>query len=158
MPGTVEARTGGEEETLPANAGVHVARLRLDVCLSDRTWFVANDLDGWRSVSDTFKAADVSLVALDVIGGFERGLLQILQIDGLSVARVGMRQALDFARSRAALREIVRVDSRVLRDFADAFMSFGPGVRAYLPNVDSARRFRAVSGLRTPCDAHRMDT
>ena len=146
MPGPIEARTREEEETLPANAGVHVARLRLDVCLCDRTWFVANDLDGWRSVSDTFKAADVSLVALDVIGGFERGLLQILQVDGLSVARIGIRQALDFARSRAALREIVRVDSRVLRDFADAFMSFGPDVRAYLPNVETTRRSRALAG------------
>jgi len=145
MPGNTEEFPAAAVPA-PANAGVHVARWRLDVCLCERTWFVANALEGWRSVCDAFKAADVGLVALDVIGGFERGLVQMLRIDGLVVARIGIRQALEFARSRAALREIVRVDSRVLRDFANAFTSFGPDVSVYLPNVESPRRARALAG------------
>ena len=122
------------KEYLSGNAGVHVYRWRLEACLEGRKWTVNNDADGWIAMSDAFKAFGVRLVAIDVIGGYERGLVQTLQATGLNVARVGMRQALDFARSRDASNKVPRVDASVLRDFADALVSFGPDFDLYLPH------------------------
>ena len=121
---------------LSANAGVHVYRRRLDACLQGLDWTVSNDADGWTSVARAFSSAGVGLVAIDVIGGFERGLVQTLQANGLMVARVGTRQALDFARSRAAPTKVDRVNARVLRDLADVLASRGSEFPFYLPQMD----------------------
>ena len=120
-------------EAAPTNAGVHVYRRRLEACLAGRNWAVPNDLEGWHAMTADFKASGVDLVAIDAIGGFERGLTRTLQADGLAVVRVGTRQALDFARSRGAARRAVRVDARTLRDLADALVSWGSDFILYMP-------------------------
>ena len=42
------------------------------------------------------------------------------------------------------MREIVRFDSRVLRDLADALISFGPDPGLHLPLIETARGLRYV--------------
>ena len=121
------------QEPGPTNAGVHVYRRRLEACVGGRHWIVPNEPTGWLSVTEAFKASAVRLVAVDVIGGFERGLTQALQGMGFAVVRVGTRQALAFARSRDASNKTGRVDAVVLRDFADALISFGSDFELYLP-------------------------
>jgi transposase len=101
------------------NAGVDVSKSHLDACWGVEQLRVTNDAVGWDALIATFKAAKVSLIALEATGGYERGVVSALQGAGFDVARLNARQAGDFAKSLGLLAKTDQVDARALRDFAD---------------------------------------
>lgn len=51
------------------NAGVDVSKAHLDACWGVEQFRVTNDAVGWDALIATFKAAKVSLIALEATGG-----------------------------------------------------------------------------------------
>lgn len=122
------------------NAGIDVSKQHLDVCVGDICERLANDADGWNGVVALLRGADVDLVVMEATGGYERGLLCVLQTAGLNVARVNPRQARDFAKSMGVLAKTDRVDARMLRDFADVLAQHAQRARYITPMIEAHRQ------------------
>lgn len=101
------------------NAGVDVSKQHLDACWGASELRVSNDEAGWADLTARLLADDVDMVVIEATGGYERGLVCVLQQSRLAVARMNPRQARDFAKSLGHLAKTDRVDARCLRDFAD---------------------------------------
>lgn len=122
------------------NAGLDVSKQHLDVCVGDTAQRLANDADGWNGAVALLSQADVDLVVMEATGGYERGLLCVLQTAGFNVARVNPRQARDFAKSMGVLAKTDQVDARTLRDFADVLARHEDRARYITPMVDAHRQ------------------
>lgn len=101
---------------------------------------MVNDATGWGELIAKFKEAAVDLVVVEATGGYERGLVHVLQDNGITVARVNPRQARSFAKSMGVLAKTDKVDARVLRDFADVVARHKDRHKYITPLVDSRRQ------------------
>jgi len=124
-------------------AGVDVCKQHLDVCVHTLERRVTNDATGWDELAATFKQLDVDLVVIEATGGYERGLVCVLQAKGITVARVNPRQARDFAKSMGVLAKTDQVDARTLRDFGDVLARHKDRAKFITPMVDADRQLLA---------------
>lgn len=122
-----------------ANVGIDVSKHRLDVCCRDEHWQFDNDARGWDELAARLRAQEADLVVVEATGGYERGVVCVLQDAGLSVVRINPRQSHDFAKSMGVLAKTDRVDARVLCDFADVLARHAQRQRYLTPMADTAR-------------------
>ena len=121
------------------NVGIDVSKQHLDVCLGTHEWRVVNDATGWDDLTAKLKQADVDLVVIEATGGYERGLVCVLQSAAILVARVNPRQSRDFAKSMGVLAKTDRVDARTLRDFAEVLARHQDRSKYITPLLDEKR-------------------
>jgi transposase len=121
------------------NAGVDVSKQHLDACWDAQELRLDNDASGWDVLVAKLTASNVDLVVIEATGGYERGLVCVLQTAGITVARVNPRQARDFAKSMGILAKTDRVDARALRDFADVLARHKDRHKYVTPLLDAHR-------------------
>jgi transposase len=101
--------------------GIDVSKDWLDVAILDGpTERHANDLDGIQSLLKNLEKLNVTLIALEATGGYERLVVTHLAIANQPVAVVNPRQVRDFAKALAKLAKTDRIDAQVLAKFAQA--------------------------------------
>jgi transposase len=66
------------------------------------------------------QSIEVELIVLESTGGMERGVVQVLQRQGLPVAVINPKRARDFAKASGRLAKTDRIDADVLAHFAQA--------------------------------------
>ena len=99
--------------------GIDVSKDTLEVASSAQaSWQASNDTVGIEALSTQLLAIAPVLVVLEVTGGYEFEAACGLQAVGLNVAVVNPRQAGDFARAMGTLAKTVRLDAKMLTDFA----------------------------------------
>lgn len=112
--------------------GVDVSKGRLDIASSRQAnqWSLPNGPAGWRKLIKLVEQDQREVVVVcEASGGYERGVIEVLQQAGIAVALCNARQVRDYARARGLLAKTDRIDARVLADYG---MHFTP---ALLPVV-----------------------
>jgi len=73
--------------------GIDVSKTTLDIALrpSLTIWQELNQQSGWESIAKILKKQEIELIVVESTGGLERGLVQYLQQQGLSVSVVDSR-------------------------------------------------------------------
>lgn len=102
--------------------GIDVSQAWLDIVLrpAGTYWRFANQEQGWAELVSQLNLVLVSLVVLESTGGMERGLVQVLQRQGVLVAVINPKRARDFAKASGHLAKTDRIDAQVLAHFAQA--------------------------------------
>lgn len=102
--------------------GIDVSQAWLDIVLrpSGTYWRLDNELSGWNQLILNLASTDVKLVVVESTGGMERGIVQVLQQQGLPVAVINPKRARDFAKASGRLAKTDRIDAGVLAHFAQA--------------------------------------
>lgn len=102
--------------------GIDVSQAWLDIVLrpAGTYWRIANQEQGWVELVSQLNNITVCLVVLESTGGMERGIFQVLQTQGISVAVINPKRARDFAKASGHLAKTDRIDAQVLAHFAQA--------------------------------------
>jgi transposase len=102
--------------------GIDVSQQWLDVVLrpSETYWRLSNQQSGWTELVTHLQSVDVKLIVLESTGGMERGVVQVLQRQGLPVAVINPKRARDFAKASGRLAKTDRIDAGVLAHFGEA--------------------------------------
>lgn len=81
-------------------AGIDTSKAKLDVTVHGRVerWQVANTLAGWRRLATEFCKAGVARVGIEASGGYERGAVDHLRSEGLTVIVLQPIQVKAYAR------------------------------------------------------------
>jgi transposase len=110
------------QHTEPQWVGIDVSQSWLDIVLRPaRTyWRVSNQEAGWAELLEHLKSRSINLIVIESTGGMERGIVQVLQQQGLSVAVINPKRARDFAKASGRLAKTDRIDAQVLAHFAEA--------------------------------------
>lgn len=105
---------------MPQNViGVDVAKDWIDICRLPSG--KAARLETTPAALKVFaRKAEGALVVFEASGGYERGLVEALEQEGVAYARVNPRQAREFARATGRLAKTDTVDARVLAEMAAA--------------------------------------
>ena len=120
--------------------GIDVSKMWLDVAVgaSGPIERVPNTANGHTALAAQLRllAQDQrpDLVVVEATGGLERGVVTVLEGDGLAVGVVNPRQIRDFARCLGRLAKTDRIDAQVLARYGEAV---GPEPR---PRPDAAAR------------------
>lgn len=77
-------------------------------------WRFPNQEKGWTELVSQLNLIAVSLVVLESTGGMERGIVQVLQQHGVSVAVINPKRARDFAKASGRLAKTDRIDAQLL--------------------------------------------
>ncbi len=106
----------------PQWVGIDVSQAWLDVVLrpSGLYWHLSNQEEGWATLVAHLETIAVQLIVLESTGGMERGIVQLLQRQGLAVAVINPKRARDFAKASGRLAKTDRIDAGVLAHFAQA--------------------------------------
>jgi transposase len=122
--------------TPPVFVGIDVSKERLDVAQrpTAESWFVSNDEEGIKQLSQRLTAIPPTLVLLEATGGLETPLVAGLLGAHLPVVVINPRQVRDFARATGQLAKTDAIDAGILAHFAEAVR---PEVR---PFPDEATR------------------
>jgi len=101
--------------------GIDVSLEKLDVAVSDdsRAYCFENNLKGIDALCKKCKKWKPVLIVLEGTGGLENNALTSLILKGFPTARINPRQARDFAKATGKLAKTDRVDSIMLRHFAE---------------------------------------
>jgi transposase len=104
------------------SVGIDVSQAWLDIALrpAGTYWRLANQEQGWRELIEQLKDLPISLVVVESTGGMERGIVQVLQKAGVSVAVINPKRARDFAKASGRLAKTDRIDAAVLAHFGQA--------------------------------------
>jgi transposase len=110
------------QNTEPQWIGIDVSQAWLDIALrpAGTYWRVSNQPAGWLELVENLKRLSVNLIVLESTGGMERGIVQLLQQQSLSVAVINPKRARDFAKASGQLAKTDRIDAQVLAHFAQA--------------------------------------
>lgn len=121
--------------------GIDVSQAWLDIALrpSGTYWRIANQQEGWTQLLGQLQSLSIALVVLESTGGMERGIVQVLQRQGISVAVINPKRARDFAKASGRLAKTDRIDAEVLAHFAQAMQP--------LPKPLAAESQNALSDL-----------
>jgi transposase len=121
--------------------GIDVSQAWLDIALrpAGTYWRVSNQPAGWLELVEKLKRLSVNLIVLESTGGMERGVVQLLQQQSLSVAVINPKRARDFAKASGQLAKTDRIDAQVLAHFAQAIQP--------LPKPLAAEAQEALSDL-----------
>lgn len=108
--------------TEPQSVGIDVSQGWLDIVLrpAGTYWRLTNQETGWTELITHMQTLDVQLIVLESTGGMERGVVQVLQRQGLPVAVINPKRARDFAKASGRLTKTDRIDAEVLAHFAQA--------------------------------------
>ena len=98
--------------------GVDVAKAYLDVAWAERSRRFANGKSGWSALIRWIKqsALPVHLIC-EASGGYEHGLLDAAQQNGIKISLVQANRVRQFARAAGILAKTDKVDARVLCAF-----------------------------------------
>lgn len=102
--------------------GIDVSQAWLDVALRPAGTYLrlSHQEPGWAELVTHLQRIEVKLVVLESTGGMERGIVQVLQQQGLPVAVINPKRARDFAKASGRLAKTDRIDAVVLAHFAQA--------------------------------------
>lgn len=101
-------------------AGIDVSKENLEVCLwpqEERMSFAQSE-DGWALMTEFIQSFSPRLVVLEATGGWERGAVATLAVQGLPVVVVNPRQVRHFAISKGILAKTDKIDAQVIAQFA----------------------------------------
>jgi transposase len=89
-------------QTSTTTAGIDTSKAKLDIAVHgrDEGWEVANDLPGWRKLTQLLTKAGVRRVGIEATGGYERGVVEHLRAAGFIVLVLQPIQVKAFGRSR----------------------------------------------------------
>lgn len=76
-------------------------------------WQLSNQESGWAALVTHLQSIEVKLIVLESTGGMERGVVQVLQQQGLPVAVIHPKRARDFAKASGRLAKTDRIDAEV---------------------------------------------
>src|SRR6266576_277612 len=101
--------------------GGDVAKAHLDVAWAQRSRRFANGKSGWGALIKWIKqsALPVHLIC-EASGGYERGLLDAAEQNGIKLSRVQANRVRQYARAAGILAKTDKVDARVLCAFGTA--------------------------------------
>src|SRR6266487_821886 len=101
--------------------GVDVAKAHLDVAWAERSRRFANGKSGWGALIKWIKqsALPVHLIC-EASGGYERGLLDAAEQNGIKLSLVQANRVRQYARAAGILAKTDQVDARVLCAFGSA--------------------------------------
>lgn len=97
-------------------AGVDIAKAHLDVAVhggAEEARF-ANDVDGQGALADWLKARSITRIGMEATGGYERGLLGVLQARGFETVLHQPLEVRLFARLRRRRAKTDRLDARLI--------------------------------------------
>jgi transposase len=97
-------------------AGVDIAKAHLDVALdggTDEARF-ANDAEGQAALADWLKARGVTRVGMEATGGYERGVLGVLQARGFETVQHQPIEVRLFARLKRRHAKTDKLDARLI--------------------------------------------
>jgi transposase len=102
--------------------GIDVSKTTLDIALrpSLTIWQELNQQSGWESIAKILKEQEIELIVVESTGGLERGLVQYLQQQGLSVSVINPKRARDFAKASGRLAKTDKIGAQVLAHFGEA--------------------------------------
>jgi len=108
--------------TDPQWVGIDVSQAWLDIVLrpAGTYWRLSNQESGWAELVTHLQYLDIKLIVLESTGGMERGVVQVLQRQGFSVAVINPKRARDFAKASGRLAKTDRIDADGLAHFAQA--------------------------------------
>lgn len=101
--------------------GVDVSKAYLDVAWAERSRRFANGKSGWSALMKWIKqgALPVHLIC-EASGGYERGLLDAAEQNGIKLSLVQANRVRQYARAAGILAKTDKVDARVLCAFGSA--------------------------------------
>ena len=98
--------------------GVDVAKASLDVAWAERTRRFANNKSGLGALSKWVKQSPLAVhLICEASGGYERGLLDAAEVNGIKVSLVQANRVRQYARAAGILAKTDKVDARVLCAF-----------------------------------------
>ena len=98
--------------------GVDVAKASLDVAWAERSRRFANNKSGLGALSKWVKQSPLAVhLICEASGGYERGLLDAAQQNGIKVSLVQANRVRQYARAAGILAKTDKVDARVLCAF-----------------------------------------
>jgi transposase len=102
--------------------GIDVSQAVLDIALrpAGLYWQVSNQQRGWQELYEHLKKLSIHLIVVESTGGMERGMVQLLQQQGLAVAVINPKRARDFSKAAGRLAKTDHIDAQVLAHFAQA--------------------------------------
>lgn len=102
--------------------GIDVSQAKLDIALrpAASTWQVSNTDSGRQDLLTQLSAIGVALVVVESTGGMERGIVQVLQQQGIPVAVINPKRARDFSKASGRLAKTDRIDAEMLAHFGEA--------------------------------------
>lgn len=100
--------------------GVDVSSKHLDAHVHPAGIFrrFSNDIDGIGALAGFCRAHDVTLVAMEATGGYEREALYLLAAEGFALALANPRHVRRFAEGLGYLEKTDRIDAAVIAQFA----------------------------------------
>lgn len=106
----------------PQWVGIDVSQAKLDIALrpAGTTWQVRNTDPGWQDLRSQLSAVVIALVVIESTGGMERGVVQVLQQQGIAVAVINPKRARDFSKASGRLAKTDRLDAQMLAHFGEA--------------------------------------
>jgi transposase len=106
----------------PQWVGIDVSQAKLDIALrpAGSTWQVSNTDSGRQELLTRLSAIVISLVVVESTGGMERGVVQVLQQQGIAVAVINPKRARDFSKASGRLAKTDRIDAEMLAHFGEA--------------------------------------
>jgi len=103
------------------NIGIDISKKKLDISFSDnKTTSYSNDLSGFKQLLKQITDKDLTRVAMEATGGYERPLVQFLQEKGIAVSVVNAKRVRDYAKALGKLAKTDKIDSHIIRLFAEA--------------------------------------
>jgi transposase len=107
-------------EAMSIHVGIDTGKSLLDVgfCPGERTERFANTAEGHRALLCTLAPLDVSHIAIEATGGYERGILDALAQAGYCVTRLASHRATAYARAMGGFAKSDRLDAQVLARMA----------------------------------------
>ena len=101
--------------------GVDVAKASLDVAWAERSRRFANNKSGLGALSKWVKQSPLAVhLICEASGGYERGLLDAAQQNGIKVSLVQANRVRQYARAAGILAKTDKVDERMLCCFGSA--------------------------------------
>ena len=101
--------------------GVDVAKASLDVAWAERSRRFANNKSGLGALSKWVKQSPLAVhLICEASGGYERGLLDAAELNGIKVSLVQANRVRQYARAAGILAKTDKVDARMLCCFGSA--------------------------------------
>jgi len=107
--------------TYTFNIGIDISKKTLDVSFNaKKTASYPNDLKGFKQLLNAISDKNMTRVAMEATGGYERPLVKFLQEKGVAVSVVNAKRVRDYAKALGKLAKTDKIDSHVIRLFSDA--------------------------------------
>lgn len=103
------------------NIGIDISKKKLDISFNEHeTASYTNDLEGFKQLLKQISNIKTTRVVMEATGGYERPLLSFLQKNGVAVSIVNAKRVRDFAKALGKHAKTDKIDSHVIRLFAEA--------------------------------------